>query len=215
AGLLGLLLTAGLGVAGAAVGSEVLPGLRAGRSVPVGLGPVPFTLACALAGVGLALVLIGLLGRRAGFTGLLAVALTALTVAAATVPPFVLSTGTDDRTWRASQPEPAGGYVVGLGDGVLDLSGATPGQQFDVEVGLGDLTVVVPPGVKATIQPSLGMGELAVVHDGGGRESRKPDSGLVVGEGPTTVTIRARLMAGDLTVRQDAAPIPTRTGGAG
>ncbi|MEO3936171.1 PspC domain-containing protein [Dermatophilaceae bacterium Soc4.6] len=211
AGVLGLLLTVGLGIAGAAVATEVHGDLRSSGSVPAGLGQVPFTLGCALAGVGLALLLIGLLGRRAGVTGLLAVALTAATVASASVPPFVFSTGADDRSWRASEPEPAGGYVVGLGDGRLDLRGATAGQQFEVKVWLGDLTVLVPAGVRATIKPSLGMGDLAV---NGVREKVGQQSSIEVGKGPTSVTIVADLMAGDLEITVVPAPGPTPTGGA-
>ncbi len=208
AGVLGLLLAVGLGVAGAAAGAQVLNGLRADGSVPDGLGPVPFTLGCALAGVGLALVLIGLLGRRAGFTGLLGVVLTAVTVAAASVPPFVFSSGTDDVKWTASQPAPAGGYVVGLGDGRLDLTGAHQGQQFDVQLGLGDLTILVPPGVRATITPTLGLGDLAVE---GATNQPSPKAPFVVGDGTTLVTIRANLTAGDLDVEQVPAdrPIPS------
>jgi len=211
AGVLGLLLAVGLGVAGAAVGSQVLDGLRAGGRVPPALGPVPFTLGCALAGVGLALVLIGLLGRRAGFTGLLGVVLTAATVGAVSVPPFVFASGTDDRSWVASQPTPVGGYVVGLGDGRLDLSGARRGQQFDVQVGLGDLTILVPAGVTATIEPTLGLGDLAV---DGARKQPTPGSPLVVGNGPTSVTIRAHLTAGDLIVTEVPAAQPTPNGAA-
>jgi len=78
-------------------------------------------------------------------------------------------------------------------------------------VGLGDLTVLVPAGVRATIRPSLGMGDLAV---NGVREKVGQQSSIEVGRGSTSVTILADLMAGDLEVTEVPTSGPTPTGGA-
>ena len=73
-GLLGLLLTAGLAVAGYGVATALAAAYGWSGS------PETIALAGALVGAGLGLLLIGAIGRRAGFTGFLVTLLAVVTL---------------------------------------------------------------------------------------------------------------------------------------
>lgn len=200
-GFLGLLLVVGLAVAGYAGGTQ----LQSEFAWPTST-PVTFALACALGGAGLALVLVGLTGRRAGFLTFLAtvLAIAAVTGTIGPVPGFVKG-GLGDRTWRVSDRVPAGGYHLGAGQATLDLTGATPGQDITVTQGAGDLTIVVPTGVTATIDASVAAGNLALPKPGGTSSQEGVDSVDSVnrpfGTGATAITVTAHLGAGNLTIK--------------
>src|SRR5690606_42161872 len=111
---------------------------------------------------GLAIVVSGLRGRTSGGLGWLAVIVLLVAVPAsawrAAPATFFLDDSVrtvTDGTHRVSDPEVAErGFGVSLGDPTIDLSGldlsdATPASPVDVPVqlGAGDVTVVVPDGV--------------------------------------------------------------------
>ncbi len=126
-------------------------------------GPTGFPGSAGLLGSAIALGLVsalvlglGLTGRRSGFAGLLAILL-AFGTWIATISPLDLPTtaGIGDRTWTPTASSGRTSYQIGLGDGTLDLSGvvATPGTdtpEVTVQIGVGDLRIIVPADVVAT-----------------------------------------------------------------
>ena len=206
AGVLGLLLTVGLALAAYGVGTQ------AAATVSSTAAPEVVGLAAALAAAGLALVLIGLVGRRAALAGFLATALAVLAVLSTTTPPdFIrenLKAGLGDVTWVAAN-QPVGGFRHGFGDATLDLTGATDGGTVTVKMGAGDLTITVPKGTKAATTAKVGVGDVTVRQaDGssrrdGGVDSGKDLTGYVIGSGSTAVTLRAELGAGALTIVEE------------
>ena len=118
-GFLGLLLTAGLAVAGYGLGKWY--------ATSTGFTGTPELLAAgfAVAGAGLALLVIGLTGRRAGFTAFL-VTVAALATVAATSVPDLPSGGFGERDWTVAS-QPAGGFTLTAGDARLALEGAVDG----------------------------------------------------------------------------------------
>ena len=201
AGLLGLLLTAGLAVA-AYGGGTLLATDQAWATDPQVIG-----LTCALGAAGTGLILIGLAGRRAGFTGLLVTALAVATVAVPAGALGVVRSGVGDRAWVASAA-PDGGFRLGAGDATLHLDGATANQVITVDQGLGNLTIFVPPGVRATTTARVGAGQLSMTRDGRTAEVRAGvgnDAGqpFLVGAGATAVTLNVDLGMGDLTIIEE------------
>ncbi|MEO7061964.1 MAG: PspC domain-containing protein [Lapillicoccus sp.] len=211
AGFLGLLLVLGLAVAGYASGTGLQSHFAWSHSTPE-----VFALACTLGGVGLALFIVGLTGRRAGFLTFLA---TLLAIAAVTGTmgqvQATLQGGLGDRTWTLAKGVPPGGFRLGAGDATLDLTGATAGQHITLQQGLGDLTILVPAGVTATIEATVGVGDLKVVDSQGktvtgglqtgtGQHGSADSVKQTFGTGATTVTVTAHLGAGDLTIKEQS-----------
>lgn len=200
-GLLGLLLTAGL--AAAAYGIA----LPLATSRQWGDDPQTIALAAALGAAGLALVLLGAMGRRAGFTGFLVflLAVGAVTGGGVTDVP---RGGFGDRSWSAAA-QPADGFSVTAGDVHLTLAGAPDGGTVRARVGAGDVTVVVPRGTTATVVATVSAGQVQVrtgsttrtVVDGVGNELTDP---FTVGSGPTSVTVDMTLGAGKLTIVEES-----------
>ncbi len=200
AGCLGLLLVIGLAVASYAGGSQVQSRFAWSTSTPE-----TFALACALGGVGLALFIVGLTGRRAGFLTVLAtvLAITAVTGTMGQAPGFVKG-GLGDRIWKVSDGIPAGGYHLGAGRATLDLAGATADQEVTLEQGLGDLTILVPPGVRVTIDGTVSVGDLITQQPDGTttRDDNVDSVNRAFGAGTTTIHVTARLGAGNLTIKE-------------
>jgi len=201
AGILGLLLTVGLALAAYGAGTQVAPDLSSTAS------PEIFGLAAALAAAGLALVLIGLTGRRAGFAGFLAAALAVVTVLSTTSPPEFLRGGIGERSWSLTQSSPAPAFRLGVGEATLNLAGATDGSTVEASVGMGQLIIKVPAGAKVTVNPELSAGDVTVKKPDGtkqsydARDDNLPGS-LQVGTGATTITVNARVGMGEITIEE-------------
>lgn len=196
-GLLGLLLTAGLAVAG--YGAATALAAANGWSGRV----ETIALAGALAGAGLGLLLIGAIGRRAGFTGFL-VTLLAVVTLGSTVSTTLPRGGMGDRTWSAAAM-PADGFQLSAGDADLSLAGATPGSTVVVRMGLGDLTVTVPADVTATVTGVVHMGDVDLKSSGQTTElvsgaGNPPMQAQTVGSGKTHVNVDVEMTAGQLTI---------------
>ena len=197
-GLLALLLALGLAAVGWAVGLQVAQ-LPAAANTPT---PELLAAACALGGVGVALVLIGLVGRRAGFTGFLATLATVGVVLMTLSPvPTFWRDGMGDRTLVASS---MGATAVrwGVGDTTLDLTGATAGQTFTVQQAAGQVTVLVPSGTSVDVRTTLKAGDLKV----GGQQVDHDGAGLTddrsFGSGATNVAVVVDLGVGDVVVKE-------------
>ncbi|KUL54073.1 hypothetical protein ADL22_03335, partial [Streptomyces sp. NRRL F-4489] len=147
-------------------------------------------LACALAVFGLGLLLSAWLGRTGGGTVFLTVLTAGLLAAATALPPGV-TTEWQRRTWTpatvaAVQPH----YVVGSGEGRLDLGrlALKPGTtvRSSAEVSAGRLWVTVPRDATATLHLTLGVGDIQLP----GEDSW--DVELVAGHRERTVTLPAQ-----------------------
>jgi len=201
-GLLALLLTAGLAVAAYGVGSP----LATDRAWPGSHELVGA--AFALAGGGVALVVVGLAGRRAGFSVLLVTALAAVTVLGTSLPNLPHG-GFGERTWLASAP-PAGGFMLTAGEARLSLADATTGQPVRVEMGAGELTVHVPVGTVVEVSAVVHVGQVSVQRMTGTQEFHSGRAGspetisTSVGSGAAHVPLEIRLGAGQVTIVEDA-----------
>jgi phage shock protein PspC (stress-responsive transcriptional regulator) len=199
AGFLGLLLTAGLALAAYGVGTQAATGMSSTAS------PHVFGLGAALAAAGLALVLIGLLGRRAGFTGFVATALAVAAVLGTTPSPEAVQGGFGERHWSPTATAAAGPYRLAAGEATLDLTGAAGGSTVEVSVGMGELVIRVPPTAKVAVNPQLNAGDVTVKKADGTKQKYDSDelpASLQVGSGATTVTVNARVGMGDITIEE-------------
>jgi phage shock protein PspC (stress-responsive transcriptional regulator) len=200
-GFLGLLLTAGLAVTGFGLGTWY-----AGESDFSG-SPELLAAGVAVVGAGLALLLIGLAGRRAGFTAFL-VTIAALATVAGTSVPNLPHGGVGERQWVALS-QPADGFSLTAGEARLNLNGVPSGNTVNVSMGFGQLNVSVPKGTTATIVPTVRAGQIVVhrpgedkqVHSGIDAENAQPIS---VGSGDTKVTLNVNMVAGEIVVTEES-----------
>ena len=200
-GFLGLLLTAGLAVTGFGLGTWY-----AGESDFSG-SPEVLAAGVAVVGAGLALLLIGLAGRRAGFTAFL-VTIAALATVAGTSVPNLPHGGVGERQWVALS-QPADGFSLTAGEARLNLNGVPSGNTVNVSMGFGQLNVSVPKGTTATIVPTVRAGQIVVhrpgedkqVHSGVDAENAQPIS---VGSGDTKVTLNVNMVAGEIVVTEES-----------
>ncbi len=199
-GLLGLLLTAGLAVAGYGFGTWY--------ATSTGFSGNPEVLAAgfAVAGAGLALLVIGLTGRRAGFTAFL-VTLAALATVAATSVPDLPRGGFGERDWAAVS-QPAGGFSLTAGDARLDLDGVTSGTTVAVAMGAGQLNLTVPKSTTVTLIPTVRAGQVVVHRSSGGKETHggidaEDGQPITVGSGPTAVRVDASMVAGEIVITEE------------
>lgn len=132
--------------------------------------PAAVTMAIALAILG-AGILIGAVAGRARWLLWLAVPLLLATSVVAAVPDDLdlrFDGGVGDRTWRPLTVEQAGGmFSLAAGTAVLDLTrlelpAGTTSVPIDVEVGLGELVVLVPDDARVLVDASVDLGNLNV-----------------------------------------------------
>jgi len=163
-------------------------------------------MAGSLAATGLLLVVLGIAGWRSGFVAFLAVVL-AITALSSSVVPRGIHVGgrVGDATWAPTSVTGNAGYRLGAGDGVLDLRGLpTTGlseANLPVYVGLGDLKVLVPPGLTVKVVGHVGLGNIVGPDDrNDGQGGTSLNRLIVVGDGPTEVVVDAGVGVGQLTV---------------
>jgi hypothetical protein len=164
-------------------------------------------IAGSLAVVGLLSVVLGIAGWRAGFVAFLAVVLAA-TAWTSTVAPVGIDVGgrVGDTTWAPTSVTAGANYHLGVGNGVLDLSGlpteGLSGATIPASVGMGDLRVVVPPGLTVKVVGHVSLGEILLPTDAGtnGHSGSDVSRSVVIGNGPTEVVVNAGVGVGQLTV---------------
>lgn len=200
-GFLGLLLTAGLAVAGYGIGRWYAD------SVGFEGSPELLAVGFAVAAAGLALLVIGLTGRRAGFTAFL-VSVAAVCAVAGTSMPALPDGGFGERTWLASA-QPADGFSLTAGEARLALNGVPDGGTVSVSMGAGQLNIAVPKGTTATIVPTVRAGQVVVHRPGSSKEVRngvETESGqpITVGSGPTTATVNISMVAGEIVITEES-----------
>ena len=164
-------------------------------------------MAGSLAAIGLLLVVLGLAGWRAGFVAFLAVVLAITAWSSAVVPTGIhLGGRVGDATWKPALVATNANYRVGVGTGVLDLSGLPRQGLSEAEipayVGLGELKVVVPEGLTVKILGHVSLGEILLPSDLGsnGQGGTAVARSVVIGDGPTEVVVDAGVGVGQLTV---------------
>ncbi|MGB8382647.1 MAG: PspC domain-containing protein, partial [Dermatophilaceae bacterium] len=157
-GFLGVILMLGLAVL--AFGVAAATGVTA--------RPVAFGLASAVGVLGLGLFVVALLGRRAGGLATLGIAAALATGLAVSMPASVsmsaLGAGTGEPTWTPAEGASDPAYQLGAGKARLDLSGLSAdgpdNQPVSAAVSVGELVVVVPPGLTVQVDAKVGLGEI-------------------------------------------------------
>lgn len=123
--------------------------------------PAEVVLASALGVVGLGLVVGSFFGRSTGLVVLALLLGLALAGTAGARP--ALDHGVGDRTWN---PSGSGSYHLGIGDATLDLSGLTVTElqtyRIDARVDVGHLLVLVPEGVRVSVDARAKVGDVVV-----------------------------------------------------
>jgi phage shock protein PspC (stress-responsive transcriptional regulator) len=172
-------------------------------------------MAGSLAALGALLVGLGLAGWRAGFVGFLTIVMAIATLLSTVVPSGIDVGGrVGDVTWSPTSVTAGANrdtYRVGAGTGVLDLSKlssqalrpTTPAPTLPAYVGVGDLTVLVPPGLNVRVDGHVGLGEILLpgeTEGSGGHDGSDVSRSTVIGTGPTDVIVDAGVGIGSLTV---------------
>ena len=183
-------------------------------------------LAAALGVLGLGTLVLGLLGRRAGFTGFLAIVLAFVTWTASVVPDLTFGGGIGERTWRPSSTDTSQRYRLGIGSAELDLANApdNPGTAREIEarVGIGELRIYIPENLTVEVRSSVGAGDISrmgatdlgpiappgVNGDGGpvqldGRDGRNISTVETFGTGTPDVVIDAHVGLGEITIGKE------------
>jgi Cell wall-active antibiotics response LiaF, C-terminal len=99
-------------------------------------------------------------------------------------------------------------YTIGIGSAVLDLSlldFAGFSKSIEVNVDMGDLTIIVPPTVDVRAEASVDVGDATVfgTHWGGiGQSTRTVTDDGVDGPGGGELVIRASVDVGNVEVRR-------------
>jgi len=138
-------------------------------------------LCAALAVVGLGVLVLGLAGRRAGFTGFIAVVLAFATWTASVVPDVTLGGGVGERIWRPSASDTTAEYRLSVGSAELDLADApdNPGtpRQVEARVGIGELRIWIPEDLTVEVRSSVGAGDISAMEPRPGRLVERPELG--------------------------------------
>ncbi|HSF98331.1 MAG TPA: PspC domain-containing protein [Ornithinibacter sp.] len=189
-------------------------GLGAALDGPTGFPGSAPTLAflIALTGVSLVVLVLGLRGLASGFSGFLVVALSfllAISLIGSRIPD---TDGVGERTWS---PVPADGtttFELGAGDAVLDLEGLvttiprTTPQTIEVDMGAGELTILVPEGLDARIDANVGFGSIrhtgSTVTDVDENAGTDRSTSVTIGDTPVEVVIDAELGLGQITIQE-------------
>jgi phage shock protein PspC (stress-responsive transcriptional regulator) len=181
-------------------------------------------LAAALGVLGVGTLVLGLLGRRAGFTGFLAIVVALVTWTASVVPDLTFGGGIGERTWRPSATDTTAEYRLGIGSAGLDLVDArdNPGTAREIEarVGIGELRIYIPENLTVRVRSSVGAGDISRMdtpdlgpiaplgRDGDsvdldGRDGRNISTVETFGEGDPDVIVDAHVGFGQILIGKE------------
>ena len=190
-------------------------GLGAALDDPLGFPGSSATLGflIALTGVSVVVLTLGIKGRASGFSGFLVVVLGLLLVSASAVSRVEVQDGVGDRTWLPVPSTGVTSYELGAGEATLDLSRldsattstTTTPQRITVEMGAGDLTILVPDGLDTRVDASVGFGD--ITHRGGiggttDTTGSDRSTTTVIGDQPVQVVVDAELGLGQITIQE-------------
>ena len=211
----GIGFAAGLLVLGAAILTSVGV-LNAAERLAWQGSHLAVSIAAGLGVLGLGIVIAGIAGRRSGWLAPFAIAAMAAAVFTSVMPhgltqPFSVG----ERTYEPAALTGTEAFQLGMGEMRLDLTGADyQGEGVETVkavVGLGELNLVVPEGVRLTVNATGRAGEI-VAHDsneGGARTSR---SGTILDEtftygpesAPDEIVVDAEVGLGQITIQTGA-----------
>ncbi len=183
-------------------------------------------LAAALGVLGLGTLVLGLVGRRAGFTGFLAIVLALVTWTASVVPDVTFGGGIGERTWRPSATDTTAKYRLSIGSAELDLAEAqdNPGtaRKIEARVGIGELKIYIPQDLTVEVRSSVAAGDISrlgtpdlgpvappgVDGDGDpvqldGRDGRDISTVETFGEGAPDVIVDAHVGFGQILIGKE------------
>ncbi|MGB3762466.1 MAG: PspC domain-containing protein [Ornithinimicrobium sp.] len=183
-----------------------------GESLGVRGNPLTVSLSVGLAVVGVLLVGLGFVGRRAGWVGFLALITLFATTVTAPLPADVRWDSTTGDVTQAPRTAAALQDVdLGAGQIELDLTDLDPrtldGDTSRIEVGLGQVVVVIPNDLSVEIASDIGAGEFFVAGDEFdrlGAAAPSPEITITADEG------RTRTLAEGTTFSDDGTDIQTR-----
>ncbi|QIM21602.1 PspC domain-containing protein [Phycicoccus sp. HDW14] len=197
-----------------------LVGLGVAVADPLGFSgePVVLGLALALAGASAVVLGLGATGRASGFSGFLVIVLGLTTVFATLVSHIPTTNGMGDRVWTPTTTSLPATYHLGVGDAQLDLAGlatleagATPAT-IDVSLGAGELRVVVPEGLDVRVENQVGVGDVSheVRTATGGTTTVDDRSGtdytqdVTIGDGTPVLVVSAEIGIGDVVIIEES-----------
>lgn len=171
------------------------------------------TAAVVLAVFGTGLVLAGLAGRRGGLVT--PAAIITLIVLLASLSPTSISTdgsvAIGDASWAPTTAAAAeSGHQLGIGEARLDLtdpavlSAASPADPVEVSthVGIGELTIVLPPDTAATIDVSIGLGSIADSINNRTLDGAGQQAVITTGSGDPELVINVSQGIGQITIQE-------------
>ena len=176
--------------------------------------PYAIAAATALGLVSALLVVVGLAGRRGGFTVPLVLALAIITLSLGG--PLRLdvadgatsfSSSSMDQHWAPTTLDGGTSYQVGAGDSVLDLTSVEAsslnGQEVSVQVGVGEMTVRIPQGMPVRVKSHVGLGDVVLRHPDGSRTDLG-ETDTTIGTGTPVLVLRGQVGLGDLIIEEVA-----------
>ena len=187
-------------------------GLGAALDGPVGFPGSAATLGflIGLVGVSLVVLALGISGRASGFSGVLTVILGMLLLISAAASRVEVTDGLGDRTWTPVPTTGVTSYQLGAGEATLDLrqldsaAASTMPQRITVEMGAGDLVILVPDGLDTQVDANVGLGD--ITHRGGidgtDTSGRDQSSTTIIGVPPVQVVVDAQLGLGQITIQE-------------
>lgn len=164
-----------------------------------------FVLPVALLVVGAALVALSFRGSQGGLIGL-GVVLAVLSILAALAPSGGIEGGIGDRLVEVrTMAELESEYGLGMGNLTLDLSDLDVEGRVavSVDLGIGDLNIIVPRGVAVSITGETGLGEVVLFgerRDGVSPSGTYETAGFAAAD--PAITIDASVALGSLEVKR-------------
>ncbi len=141
--------------------------------------------------IGVVLLGLGLVGRRAGFVGFFAAIAAFAVIVTAPLPSGLRWNGeAGEVTWRPTSTSQEARYEWGAGEPTLDLTALTAQDltvdTMDVDLGVGELTILVPEELDVLVNSDVGVGSVslrgdnpAISNDSGGSTGPRFDAGPV------------------------------------
>jgi len=162
-------------------------------------------------GIALAALLVGVVLRRAPWSLVPVLVVAALGTGAFGGSHASLHDGIGQQIWTpATSADVRGDYRFALGQGVLDLRRVTPTGPHDIHVtlGAGQVRLILPPAMNATVQTHIRLGDVTVEGDDlvvagdTGRDDYGVDKTILPPTGATgpAVTIDVDVADGNITV---------------
>ncbi|MGB3687283.1 MAG: PspC domain-containing protein [Ornithinimicrobium sp.] len=141
--------------------------------------------------LGVVLLALGFAGRRAGFVGFFAAIAAFAVIVTAPLPAGLRwNNEAGQVTWTPTSTTQEARYEWGAGNPTLDLTNLTPQdvtvETMDVDLGAGELVILVPEGLDVLVNTDIGVGSVslrgentAITDESGGSTGPRFDSGPV------------------------------------